>query len=275
MRCVRWLLCGLVAFGAVREASAADLGDVLRGSSTWVESGPSGNRWDGVYFGAQAGANWHGTDFAQATGSLVSFLLRNTTIENENRVSQWTTLGTADTSAKHFGGFIGYNAQWGEAVFGVEVNYNHTDAAMESTDRMGRSFGTSDGYLNNVEVRGSSRVRFTDYGTFRVRGGWAMDRFMPYGFVGAAVGRADVTHTASVSADGYNATTGNSYIFNDTATDAKTGVFAYGYTAGLGLDIALMSNLFIRGEWEYVQFAEFRNLKTHINSVRGAIALKF
>src|SRR5260370_14027771 len=116
MRRMRRLLCGLAFIGAAQQASAADLGEsILRGSSTIINSN-SGITWDGAYVGAHFGGVASGTDFSNATKSLVAFLLRNTTIENENHVSDWTTLSKGDTTGMSYGGFAGYNMQWDQAV---------------------------------------------------------------------------------------------------------------------------------------------------------------
>jgi opacity protein-like surface antigen len=272
---LRWLLCGVAMVGTGLQAHAADLDDsVLRGSST-VMTAPGGTRWDGFYLGAQAGLVYSGTDFGNATSSLVAFLLRNTTLENETRPSDWTTLGKADTTTASYGGFIGYQQQWDEAVIGIEANYNRTNATTSATDSIARSVGTSDGFTNNVRIDGTAAIHITDYGTARVRGGWAAGNFMPYAFAGLAIGRADVTRTATVTATGFNAGTGQTYNFNQTATEATSGDFAYGYAVGLGLDMSITQNIFVRGEYEYVDFGAFNDLRTHIHTVRAGAGLKF
>src|ERR1700738_4656449 len=119
MRRMRWLLCGLAFIGAAQQASAADLGEsFLRGSSTIINT-DSGVTWDGAYVGAHFGGAASGTDFSNATKSLVAFLLRNTTIENENHVSNWTTLSKGDTTGISYGGFPGYTTKTGPAVLGT------------------------------------------------------------------------------------------------------------------------------------------------------------
>jgi outer membrane immunogenic protein len=55
----------------------------------------------------------------------------------------------------------------------------------------------------------------------------------------------------------------------------RDGVFAYGYTGGLGIDIALMPNLFVRAEWEYIQFAPVMDVNIYVNTVRAGAGLKF
>jgi outer membrane immunogenic protein len=274
MRRMRGLLYGLAFIGAVQQASAADLGEsFLRGSSTIINTN-SGVTWDGAYIGGHFGGAVSGTDFSGATKSLVAFLLRNTTIENENHVSGWTTLSKGDTTGISYGGFAGYNMQWDQAVLGVEANYNRTSLTMSANDSMARLFSTSDGYNNDVQVDAGSSIHITDYGTLRARGGWAAGNFMPYGFVGFALGRADVTNSARVIASGTKA--GSPPYSADTQTAVtRTGDFAYGFTTGLGVDVALMQNIFVRAEYEYVQFGQFNDLKTHIHTARIGGGLKF
>lgn len=272
---LRWLICGLAIVGTALEARAADLGDsFLRGSST-VMSAPGGTRWDGFYVGGQVGAAVSGTDFGNATQSLVAFLLRNTSIENEMKVSSWTTLSKSDTTGSSYGAFAGYNMQWDVAVIGVEANYNRSNLMMSASDSMRRIFPTSDGYNNDVQVIATSNIHITDYGTLRARGGWAAGNFMPYGFIGLAVGRADVASTAHVIASGTSMTGAPPYNFDQTSTAGRNGDFAYGFAAGLGVDFCLIANLFVRAEYEYVQFGAFNDLKTHIHTARVGGGLKF
>jgi len=42
-----------------------------------------------------------------------------------------------------------------------------------------------------------------------------------------------------------------------------------------GLDVALTRNVFLRAEYEYVQFAPIANLVVDVNSVRGGLGVKF
>lgn len=252
------------------------MGDFLRGSST-VIAAPGGTRWDGFYVGGQVGLVYSGTDFADSTRSLAAFILRNTTLESEMRPSGWTALGKADTSRSSYGGFVGYQTQWDGAVIGIEVNYNRTNVSMSATDSIARSVATSNGYMNNVRVSGTSSIDLTDYGTLRLRGGWAAGSFMPYGFIGAALGRADVSRTAQVTVAGFDNIGANlpPYGLAQTATEAKNGDFAYGYATGLGVDICVIQNVFVRGEYEFVRFGDFNDLKTHIHTIRAAAGFKF
>jgi opacity protein-like surface antigen len=272
MRRTRWLLCGLAIVAGAQQAVAADLSDMfLRGSNTVIAS-PEGTNWEGFYAGGQFGATVSGADFSQATRSLLQFMLRETTIESEAPVSDWRLLGKADTSAMHYGAFVGYNTQWEGAVVGVEGHYNRTDIHLSSTDVMRRIFSVSTG-PNDIQVNGTASVRMTDYGTLRARGGWAIGNFLPYATLGLALGRADVDRSVTLIARDPN----NSAIilFQDTSSETKAGAFAYGYAAGFGVDMALMQNVFVRAEYEYVKFGWFNDINLHAHSARVGAGIKF
>jgi len=266
---LRSLLCALAFVGAVQSASAADLGDsFLRGST--VISQPDATRWDGFYFGAHVGAATAGANVSGSTRDLVGSILSQTPYLNAINASDWRVLGKADTTGATFGGFIGYNTQWDGAILGIEGTYNRASLTMAG----GQSIlvppaGTPDAIL----ISSSISTKVTDYGTLRVRGGVDAGMFMPYGFVGLALGRADFARTASVQIA--NLSQSAVPYFTDSRSDNKTGVFAYGYAAGFGMDLCVWSNLFVRGEYEYVKFGEVNGTNLHIHTARIGAGWKF
>ena len=42
-----------------------------------------------------------------------------------------------------------------------------------------------------------------------------------------------------------------------------------------GMDVAVFQNVFLRGEWEFVAFAQFAGLRASMNTGRVAIGMKF
>ena len=297
---LRWLLCGVVLSGMAGEACAADLSDMfLRGSQT-VITAPGASRWDGVYFGAQASYTMNSTDYGAGASDMISFALRNSAIQNQ--VASWTALQKQETTGTGFGGFIGYNWQWDQVIVGVEGNYTRTSLFTSASDSLSRSIlnnaaaPTGHDFTYNMTVTAAASAKITDIATFRGRAGYDAGMFMPYGFVGAAFGRADIARTVNVSG-----TLTDSWIESTTVVNPITGVstivstprsttsalilpgtqvaaqntYLYGWTAGLGLDMCLMANLFVRAEWEWVQFAPAQGVNIHTNTVRTAVAIKF
>jgi len=187
-----------------------------------------------------------------------------------------------------YGGFVGYNVQWADAITGVELNYHTVGLNLHAQDSIGPivvpGASLADGSTVQYAVSVSSQAAVTihDIMTARARLAWAANRFLPYAFVGAAAGRADTTRFASVS--------GTKTVTPPPTTDPITGIItpgtpvtgildlprspqsearstiAYGYTAGLGLDFAITSNVFVRAEWEYVQFLPVNNVRLNMNS---------
>ena len=51
-------------------------------------------------------------------------------------------------------------------------------------------------------------------------------------------------------------------------TQQKCSAFAYGYAAGFGVDICVWNNLFVRGEYEYMQFGAFKDVNMHVHTAR-------
>jgi opacity protein-like surface antigen len=120
-------------------------------------------------------------------------------------------------------------------------------------------------------------MKVTDYGSLRVRGAYAVDGFLPYGFVGIALGQANINRRAD--ADIYYRYVGATVPpLPDLAgayslTDDKNSHFIWGFAGGLGVDVMLYSGLFFRAEWEYLRFTT--KVDTTINTVRAGLGYKF
>lgn len=273
---MRAVIIGLATSLFAGQAIAADY---LRGSS-WEGPPParSSYDWSGLYFGGQVGYAETSVGFAGATRSMTANLLRGLTIENEARVSEWPSLPRRDARDASYGGFIGYNAQWGQVVLGIEGNYNRTSITTASSDVIGRRYTTSDSIVYDGLITSNASMRVTDYGTLRFRAGYAWDWIMPYLFVGAAFGRADVSRSVNVDFDLYNSPGAPAdYLYSVSYADAETknGAFAYGYAVGGGIDVGITHNVFLRGEYEFVQLSTIKSMSAHINTFRAAAAVKF
>ena len=198
----------LVAVGLLASMSDAFAGEfempVLRGSEGFAPAG-SVYRWNGAYFGAHFGHSSAGVDFGDGVRDLAAFVVRDTVLEPI--VAGMTTLSKADTSANSFGGFAGYNFQFEDAVLGFEVNYSRMSLNTGATDRQSVLYANDAGaapgqhFVYHLTVDGNAAIRITDLMTFRARAAWAAGQFLPYGFVGFAIARADVIRSATVTVD--------------------------------------------------------------------------
>jgi len=60
---------------------------------------------------------------------------------------------------------------------------------------------------------------------------------------------------------------------SDVARSDLKSHFVFGYSAGLGIDMMLVQNLFLRAEWEYLRFTS--PVDVSINTVRAGLGYKF
>jgi outer membrane immunogenic protein len=272
---MRRLLLSAVIFGAASAAQAADMPDFLRGSFT--EAPAPRINWQGFYVGGQGSFGTSDMNFTGSTRTVAAALLANTSIEAGGQVSDWPVGGgKVSAHGQGYGGFVGYNAQWDDVVFGVEANYVHGKFGGSATSSMARSFADPLGGIDNIVYNSTSSIAISDMGTLRVRGGYAAGSFLPYLFGGIALGQANITKTAHITGAQVNPDAFppfDNIPVDLRATDGIYNHLIYGYSTGIGVDVMLCAGLFLRAEWEYVRFTSA--VDTSINTVRAGLGYKF
>jgi outer membrane immunogenic protein len=283
---MRRCLVVLCLLGFVPHANAQDF-DVptLRGSSPFIPAAPKYMRWAGFYAGGQIGGSSAEMNFKGATEGLMAQMLRVLAVESEHHVSQWGVLGKANPSGLSYGAFVGYNTQWSDVVVGIDLHYNRSDFfANAPQDPIGRAVSTENGVGYNVFAEGAASMRITDYGGARLRGGWVIGNFLPYATLGVAVGRANIFRSARVSGTETVPCNPSPCVppaqpvvtpFDFSVSETKNAHFIYGWTAGLGVDVMVMPNVFVRAEFEYVGFTEAQGIKADLGTARVGAGVKF
>jgi outer membrane immunogenic protein len=259
---------------------------ILRGSEAAMPTPPTFQRWRGVYGGGQFGYSAEGANFGTGVNDLAASIVRNSVLEPV--VQNLVTLPKGNSSGSNFGGFFGYNTQWEGAILGFEFNYSRVSVNVAASDVIPSLLVSNDGGaptghhfvygLNNMT--GSASVRITDLATFRARAGWIAGQFLPYAFMGVAVARADVSRSATLFWTRTDVPdTGITPIpfasGGGTASDVQNGGFYYGYAAGIGMDVFVMPNVFLRGEWEFVELPNIKGMSVNMNNLRAAVGVKF
>lgn len=295
---MRRIVVAMMVAMAAGSAQAADLPDltdlpILRGG--FRDGLSTGTRnWRGFYVGGQIGHTAAGLDFSQAPSSMTGFMLRNSVLQEP--VSSWTVLSKEDVSTTGFGGFVGRNYQWDDAVLGFEASYNHYRALQGSSSgglsrRLLNPGGTQPpaGHTDvyDATVGSSADIQIKDVLTLRARAGWSAGNFMPYAFGGLAIGRVASSRSVSLSSDRYDFYDGVDPFGNPIHTETfvsslslsdqegRKNNFVAGYTLGLGTEMALFGNLFARAEWEYVKFLKVKDISVSMNTIRAGIGYRF
>jgi opacity protein-like surface antigen len=269
------MMCGMTA--GAHAADLPDLSDlpILRGGFT---EGLSNSRvnWSGVYVGGSVSRGGMDADFTNSTKDLLTKLVNNSAADTQFNVSNWPLLGTAHTSNTAFGGFAGYNFQWTDALIGVELNYSHGVFATSSTGAQTRTSTDSSTppVTTNVTASSNASMRVTDFGSLRVRGGYAVGSFLPYGFAGVGLGQADINRSVKLdvtytAAGVTNPAPGFPLIVADNANSH----LVTGFAAGLGFDWMLCAGLFMRAEWEYIRYTS--TVDASVNTARLGLGYKF
>jgi opacity protein-like surface antigen len=216
------IAAALLAAAITVPAAAADMPEtILRGGYSEPAAEPYA-RWDGISLGAQFGWSNLTADFGSVTSDAV--------------------LPKVSSNSAQYGGFIGYNVQWDRLVLGVEGAYNR--------------FNSLSATSTNDPI--ASTFKIVDYATLRGRAGYAIGQFLPYMFVGAAVGRVDYQTTTS-----------------GAITSSQDNGYAGGFTTGLGLDVAILPNIFVRAEYEYVLFTQIGGVRASTNTARAGVGIRF
>jgi opacity protein-like surface antigen len=270
----RFLLVAAIV-GTATAAQAADMPDFLRGSFT---APVARTNWQGFYIGGQASYGAADMDFTNSGQDLLKKLLNNVDIQDKFDIASWPLQQKTNTQNSGFGGFAGYNGQWTDVVVGVELNYVHGKFFNSSRGDQTRTFFFPTDYQTTAHVSSSSAMTITDFGSLRVRGGYALGCFLPYMFGGVALGQANINRQAEYGIFYKYVGTQIPPLPNlgpseATLTDNANSHFIYGYSGGLGIDMMLFANLFVRAEWEYMRFTA--PVDTTVNTVRAGIGYKF
>jgi outer membrane immunogenic protein len=152
---------------------------------------------------------------------------------------------------------------------------------------------------NEVALSATGRLSLSSYGEARFRAGYIVGDLLPYGFVGVAVGGAsysvttvaDVTQSMSTTSTpdyscmGTGSTTPRPPVppgvpitcqdFSFFNSAGQNNALLWGFSVGAGLDWALTQHFFLRGEFEFVQFAPISNINLPLVSGRVGAGYKF
>jgi outer membrane immunogenic protein len=257
---MRGLVVAAMVLGAVSGAKAADMPDlpILRGSFTDGLTTASVN-WQGGYFGGQVA--WGSARSNVPAGINGDMQAPFNSLALPGVSYNWQPLGQARNINTGFGAFAGYNLQWDDVIVGVEANYIH-DGFNSRTTSNGVQYAADNVTILSM-TNSSAVVKLSDFGSFRLRTGYAVGCFLPYVFLGAGFGGQTVDRAISATPPTVRPL---------WSTDDKS-TLVYGYSLGGGFDVMLVGGLFARAEYEYRRITS--NIESNINTVRAGLGYKF
>lgn len=284
MRVRTFALAALAAAGTL-PALAADY-PVLRGTTSPTlppipELAPlPAADWNGYYIGGLASMGSFAIDPRTGSSDLAARVLRNTTIETQYNASRLIQPAPFSLRGAMFGGFAGYNAQFEEAVVGLEVDYLRFGKAGSSTDTIARQFPNSGNFVESVNMTGGNTTRIDHLVTLRARAGYAMGNIMPFVTGGLALGHGTVSNFVTITAQGQapdptQPPSSVPYLVNyPTVSSTRTNAFMMGFTGGAGVE-AMFGGLILRGEYLFTRLQAQGGAIIDINQARVGAGVKF
>jgi outer membrane immunogenic protein len=273
---------GGLALAVILTSTGAQAADYLRGAyggHHGVEpvGAPQngGVDWAGVYVGGHVGVSNVNSNSSRFNSTLVQGAqLPNTTLSG--MLTSVTNFRNVDKRGTSLGVFAGANYLWDDVMLGVEADYSRSNA--NSSSQIGPYTSTQDtgGSRWTLQGSASARARVESWGTFRGRVGWAAGSFMPYLTAGVALGSIDGRATTSGTWQQANPALAGVPVVASGTYSARAGreSIAYGGALGAGVDVSFFSNMFVRAEWQHIQFASNNNrppISMHTARVAGGV----
>lgn len=225
----RSFIFALAAIGSIASASASDINFPVKAvpySAVYD--------WSGFYAGLNAGYGWSKESMGIGGGnSLGSAIVSTGVVPGQIKT---------DANGAVLGGQIGYNKQFGMWIVGLEAdaewaNLKGSDTRLVTTAPLGLPLSLTTTGSNTLDWYASAvgRVGFTP-----------IDRFMVYGKGGVAFG--GITNTANVTLAGP--------VPLNAAAIGSFGDSHVGWTAGGGVEYAVMHNLIFGVDYSYLNFGD-------------------
>jgi outer membrane immunogenic protein len=267
-------------------ATAIALGPSLASAADYFPSQPEpapgepvGFNWGGIYGGIHAGYSDAKIDNQNVANSLASDAYRSDVALSLAQSIAYLPSNFNDQKPT-YGGFLGVNYVFDDTVVGFELEYNALHPTVNGHGSYGlgkRQDNGATGYSVNYISTVSNKL--IDYGVLKLRGGYIMGRFLPFFTAGLAVGRAQIRANYDSTYTEYQIVGGvpQAPYLVDTTRDSSIRKRGYvlGGEVGVGVDYAVLDNVFLRGEYTFIGFSDFNGMKAQIHNVKAGLALKY
>lgn len=170
--------------------------------------------WSGIYGGVSIGARWSDA-------------------QTDTPHDEWNKYFSADGANFTGGGFVGYNFQHGNWVFGPEVSVEFTDGEV-SADKQPWAFG---GLTDKAYFQEKFRSKAT--ASFNGRLGYACGPYLPYISAGYSRGWFSLLSDA---------------VSPSWSSHSDYPLVRNGWNVGVGADWAITQNVFARAAYRYNDF---------------------
>jgi outer membrane immunogenic protein len=229
----------------------------LAGAAAQAQPAPAMN-WSGVYVGANLGYNWAGSGSGNGytTVNQLSGVDAGDGPVTVPSTSFGSNIVTNNGSGVIGGGQVGFNAQSGAFVFGIEGDFD----GLSATNRQYGSYSLpATGLTTGATVNTYAQFSPQWEATIRGRLGFAMDRFLVYGTGGVAFVHFNESGTTTYAPSVTDAVvaanpgvTYGPYVNGGGYSPTRTG-----WTVGGGVEYAMSRNVSVGAEYRYTDVGSY------------------
>lgn len=242
-------------------------------------SGPQDFEWGGLYGGIYASytaADFSATDAGVGFGNNITLATTPPTPTTFS-VGPITFAGPSDSRA-NFGAFAGVNWRWDDVVIGLEADVNFAGLNGKSSTNYSQIEPPSSGVAYGITAVGANEYKMNGYGILKARAGMPIGRLLPYATIGLAIGYASASASFTGTQETYSVA---GSVYTVTAVDPLTPQYAkkdswiLGAALGAGLDYAIVDNVMLRAEYQFVAFDKILGQQATLNVVKAGIGVKY
>lgn len=294
MRTLRMLARAMVVAASmlVIDADAADMS-----SFSWPWSQPDtywdipSYDWSGGYVAVMGGYNSSNITQGDLAANMVDRAIPSWKWSNEAKTLAKASAFDMTANAGVYSLHAGFNIMSQRLVYGFELEYGKFSPAMSASSSFDESrvvdtqtktntAGQEIVERTSVLTAMTNKTQIFDYGLINGRAGYAYGRFMPYALVGLGVTRVklnavmDADEFSVVTVDGVYSSELSRAPQPSRATLTKD-AYAATVSLGLGFEYALLDNLIVRAQYNYLTSGNIKGEGLSNNMARGGLALKF
>ena len=271
-------------------ASAADLGSI---AWPWTPSDYSSDiptyDWSGGYVAIMGGYNSSNVTQSELASNMVDIAIPAWLYAEKAKGLAKAAARDLTASGAIYSIHGGFNVMMERLVVGGELEYGKLSPAISAQGSFDeqrvfeeKAITLANGTAATEKIGGwlnyTNKTQILDYGLVNGRAGYAYGRFMPYALVGLGVTRVKVattmiayeTHRIETPA----ALVGASNIGPSVGTYTKD-AYAATFSFGLGFEYAVLDNLILRAQYNYMTAGPLKGETISSNLARGGLALKF
>ena len=281
---------GLLAPLMMTIAHAADLGATpWPWSSSDVSSDIPTYDWSGGYVAIMGGYNSTNINAGELASTMVDITVPAWAYAEKAKALAKASAQDMTASGGVYSLHAGINVMMERLVVGGELEYGKFSPALNTQGSFDQSrtfeanaVTLADGTAAVEKVGAtlvySNKTQMLDFALLNGRAGYAYGRFMPYALVGLGVSRVKIdttmyateNHTIEVAGDVRSRSIKGPFRGSYTK-DAYAATFSF----GLGFEYALLDNVLLRAQYNYMTAGPLKGETASSNLARGGLALKF